>query len=155
MLRCIGGPSTYHKLYTLSRSHMTLIMRKKNLFNVFMRRKSKTVIFLYAFNHGEWSNEKCKHAKIEMRQNEVTQKKNVERFTTKSSFESRKKTGLIVQLTALRTALCSADWSMKPLKQNLDTTQAEFASVQGETWPAWGRASGWMLQHDSSWLSQF
>lgn len=40
-----------------------------------MRRKSKTVIFLYAFNRGEWSNEKCKHAKIEMRQNEVTQKK--------------------------------------------------------------------------------
>lgn len=25
-LRCIGGPSTYHKLYTLSRSHVTLIM---------------------------------------------------------------------------------------------------------------------------------
>lgn len=68
-----------------------------------------------------------------------------------------KKTGLIVQLTALRTALCSTDWSMKPLKQNLDATQAAFSSEHdNEDWAeASGREAGWMLQHVSVWLSQF
>lgn len=56
------------------------------------------------------------------------------------------------RLTVALVALCSTDWSITPLKQNIAVMQASLNSLQWMESLA-SLASGRILQQDSSWLS--